>query len=1003
MKKTRDSRLLLLSLLSVLFTLSSSYAIIPEDEPSAYVQSLNGTWKFQLFAGRRALKDVPYQNTDFDDSQWPHIRVPGNWELQGFEEPQYGAPVDSLAGIYRRSFSLPAAWRSRHVLFYSEGIAFGYELWINGHRIGSFESAFQRAEFDITAFVRYEQENVIAIRVYRDHYQTTFDCTDDWALSGIFRDVFLYAAPSCHIEDVTIQTILGNGNTPAAIAGSVTVHHYLQKNMLKNVAVEFILTDRGARIHHEVKPIVWPNLKFLPEPVAFSIPVMNARLWNAETPALYDLQIILKNDDERLQILQRRVGIRQVSIEGTVFKINNRPVKLRGVCRLEIHPEFGRASQDRQWIEDLQLMKNANINAIRMTHWPPHPRFLDLCDQYGFYIIDEVPFDFGDDKLNDALSLGSLLARAQNTIDRDKNHACVIIWGIGNEHPSTRYTAKPAQLAKLLDPARPVLYPDELTNKFLSGIPAFLDFYAPHYIVASEMIACGEDATLQKPVILTEYNHALDVAFDGLAEKWEVIEKYRKLAGGMIWAWSDQGLYRKVNGREVIDSYADIMALARNPGALSGDFWIDENTIMDSHGQYGTDGIVYADRTPQTDYWLTRKVYSPIKILEKEKKATSGKQVIELTCINRYDFLDLEKVTINWQYRVNRRTVQQGRSLLRLAPHDTGKISIPIVVSQKPDQSEHALSINVIDHIGRPIYEHAVRLLPETGAIDYRTLSGSMLSREKLTEIGTTSPLPSSLKLAQGAELRTADNLLHLKLTGDMELTLPILRVGRKPTMAERRTCRDQMWEPPLRQNGHLIKKEYYPGDKGRTIYCEYLYSRSDTSSQKIALALWLFLSDQGWIDVHYDLTPVQCTGWVQELGLAMLISGKVAQVQWLGDGPYPAFPYKSELSERGIFSLAPSDRYFSGNRMNVDVALLTDENRRGICLLGNADNICWEQTASTMMVSHNVKVAGLGTKGTLPRLLVPIESIGTISGTFRLLPLPAGKYPDFLAQLFLK
>jgi hypothetical protein len=236
-----------------------------------------------------------------------------------------------------------------------------------------------------------------------------------------------------------------------------------------------------------------------------------------------------------------------------------------------------------------------------------------------------------------------------------------------------------------------------------------------------------------------------------------------------------------------------------------------------------------------------------------------------------------------------------------------------------------------------------------------------------------------------------------------MDITLPMLRVGRKPTMAERRNCRDQLWEPPVRQNGQLIKKEYRPGDMGRMIYCEYLYSRSDTSSQKIALALWLFISDQGWIDVQYDLTPIQCKGLVQELGLSMLISGKVARVQWLGDGPYPAYPYKSELSERGIFTLDPTDRHFSGNRMNVDVALLTDENRRGVCLLGSADNICWEQAASAMMVSHNLKVAGSGTKGTLPRLLVPIESLGTISGTFRLLLLPTKRYPDFLAELFLK
>ncbi len=997
-------RILQRSVLFGFFVLSSARAIVPEDAPSEYIQSLNGTWKFKLFLNSSSSKSLSYQDTDFY-RDWSLINVPANWELQGFEEPQYGIPVDSTVGVYQRCFTLPASWRSRHIVFYSEGIAFGYELWINGKRIGSFVSAFQRAEFDITPYVHFDQDNLLVIRVYRDHYQMKFDCTDDWALSGIFRDVYLYAAPLSHVEDLTIFTRVAEKNMPAGIGGSISVNHFLDKDVkLEKLAVEFTLAYQGAELYHEVIPVRWGNLKFLPDPLEFWIPVADARLWSAETPCLYDLQIILKKDQERLHMLQRRIGIRKVSIEEAVLKINNRPIKLRGVCRLEIHPEFGRASRDEQWLEDLEMMKKANINAVRMTHWPPHPRFLDLCDQLGFYVIDEVPFDDGDEKLTDALCLDALLGRAQNTIDRDKNHACVIIWSIGNEHPSTRYTAKAAQFAKLLDATRPVLYPDERSDRFLSGIPTFLDFFAPHYISAGEIKELGDDETLQKPVILTEYNHALDVAFDGLAEKWEVIESCPKLAGGMIWAWSDQGLYRKVNGRKVVDSYADVHALKFISTTLSGDVWLDNNTILDSHGQYGTDGIVYADRTPQTDYWETRKVYTPVKIVEKEIRVKPGQKGVKLTCVNRYDYLDLERVAIQWQYRINGRTVQHGRSSFQLAPHDTGKMSIPLTSTKKLNEGEHSLAINVIDHKGRQIYEHSVHLIAESGPIDYRTLSGPMPSLEQLNEIcrALPAPFPPSIKLAHGVKLTVAaDNLFHLKSTDGLELTMPFIRVGRKPTMAERRNCKDQLWEPPLLKDGQLMKKEHRVCDRGRLIYCEYLFSRPDAASQKIMLLLWLLVADQGWIDVRYDLEPLQCKGLVQELGLAMMIKDKIARVQWLGDGPYPAYPFKSELSERGIWSIEQTDRYFNGNRMNVDVALLTNEKRQGVGILGNAENLCWEQGASSMMLSHNLKVAGLGTKGTLPRALVPIESVGKISGNFRLWLLTSGKYPEFLAKLF--
>jgi len=971
---------------SALVLISSSAAILPEDPPSEFVQSLNGRWKFKLFANDDDLKGIPFQTMDFDDRTWSEIHVPGNWEVEGFAEPQYETPADSVVGIYRRTFTLPPAWRSRHVLFYSEGIAFGYELWINGHRLGSFENAFLRAEFDITDHIHYDRNNVIAFRVYRDHFQMVFDCSDDWALSGIFRDVYLYAAPQAHVEELTITTQIDKASSSASVNGMLTINHFIEKALtLKTLVVEIRLSFRGETLYHELLPIPWRNIKYLPDPFTFHIQLVEPYLWNAETPNLYDLQIVLKEGGQVLQTIRRRVGIRTVNVDGEVLKLNHRPIKLRGVCRLEIHPAVGRALREQHWLQDIKLMKEANINAVRTALGPPHPRFLELCDEFGLYVIDEVPFDVGDERLQDPLSLGALLARAQNTIDRDKNHTSVIIWSIGNENPSARHVTKTAQFVKLMDSTRLILYPDVGRLRILSGIPTFLDFWAPHYISENEIKELGEDASLDKPVLLTEYNHALDVAFEGLGEKWEAIERSDKLAGGMIWVWSDQGLYRQVNGREVIDSYADVNALSFRSSALSGDRWVDGNTILDSHGQYGSDGIVYADREAQTDYWQTRKIYSPVKILEKEVRAGEGG--VSLTCLNRYDFINLDQVLLRWEYRVNQSRVQAGEERVSIAAHGQGKIFFPVKKFKR--EGEHLLRIEATDHHGRRIYEHVVELLGEGGRKDYgRWLGGGGSGAMVRSEVDSLLPIPGEIAIGKEGTLTVrADGLLSLHWSGGMGMTGPYVRVGRKVTMAERRNLGNQLWTGPLLTSYRLIRKGGEECKGGMRLYLEYVFDRLQDSKEEIGLKVWILVKEEGRLAVEYELAPRGCTGYVQELGIGFKMSNGMGKVEWIGEGPYASYPGKSELSERGIWSLERGDRYFAGNRMHVDVVVLRDERGNGLGLIGRDENVSWEEAGeSALLWSHNLKVAGMGTKGSLPRSLVPMQQIDKLTGHFWLL-----------------
>ncbi len=977
------------------------YCIVPENLESINIQSLNGIWKFKLFAHKDSI-DSGYQNVDFDDRYWDDIAVPGNWDVQGFEEPQYGTPEVNANGVYRKFFHLPQAWAEKHIILYTEAVSFGYELWINGHRVGSFISSFQRAEFDLTEHIRFESENCIVIRVYRDHYQMRFDTTDDWAFNGIFRHVYLYAAPYAHIEDLTIKTEIVKDYSSAKILGQVDVNHFGYDSInVKDLNIELILSKENSVIFKELLPVNWVNAKYLPSSLYFSIPVESPALWTAETPNLYDLEIILKNISSQLQTLKHKVGIREISIDGCVFKINDEPVKLRGVCWLEGHPLTGRAMTKELWLQDLQLMKNANINAIRMTHWPPPPELLDFCDQMGFYVLDEVPFDFGDEKLNDPHCLGALLERAQRTIDRDKNHPSIIIWCVGNEHPSTRYTTKVSQFVKMLDDTRPILFPHNnwTDDPMISGIPDFIDFYAPHYKDPDVMMGYINEQSLQKPVLFTEYNHSLDVSFGGLAEKWELMEKYEKFAGGMIWVWADQGIYRKVNGRNVIDSYKDVNTMAFHSNDISGDIWIDDNTLLDSHGQYGTDGIVYADRKLQTDYWQTRKVYSPVKILESEKIIENGIQNISLTCINRYDFINLKEISFDWKLLINNKVKSSGSALMNIAPHDTGIVNIPLLFESIDNNDEMLLECTVTDYNDRQIYEHSVRLLPEPINPNYIQRLNIAKQIQQSNDITKQIEFPEKININDHFFVSFKEDLLILKKDDEIIFSGPFLRVGRNITLAERRKFENTLWEPEILEKSRLINKKCLYDNDIYKLYLNYEFTRPNTN-EKLNLELLVNVLPEGLIRFNYSITPHQCTGFALELGLALQIPTKYSNVSWLGDGPYPSYPEKSELSERGFFTKTPKSLYFNGNHMNVDLTLFHDSKDVGFAMFFNQANARWD-LKDYLYFTHNLLVAGYGTKFYKSKVTIDMSKLSAASGDFLLSVFDKDNYPQILQKYF--
>lgn len=1000
-----------LLLFCALFTVPLLFGVVPAEEGSQWRKSLNGPWKLSVMHQGKEASVQKLASPGFDDTGWEEIRVPSNWEMAGFEEPRYNFPSDSVVGWYRKEFTLPPSWSTRRVILYFEGVSFGFRLWINGDRVGSFESAYHRAEFDITNFIKRDSVNVMAVRVYRNHLTMGFDCNDAWALSGIYRDVSLSAPSDAHIEDYTVVTEV-EGDDGAVVGGEVEVAYFThnRKNIKpRELSLRLALSYNNKIVATQNRDIQWRNKKFFPAPAEFHIPVSDPHLWNAETPHLYSLKLELLKGGEVVQQLTEQIGIREVTIEDSFIKLNGEPITLRGVARHEIHPAVGRALREEHWKEDIRLMKAANINAVRTAHYPPHPRFLDLCDKYGLYVIDEVPFGFGDKELTNPGALGELLSRAERTVSRDKNHPSVLIWSIGNEHHATQLVTKTSAYVKQLDPTRPVLYPHNnfYRRRYLSGMPTHVDIYAPHYRTAEELRALGQDTTIQRPILHTEYNHSAGTAFGGLEEKWEITECHPSIAGGTIWLWADQGIYRDVNGRKVFNPYEDINAIEPYPSGLSADVWVSEDTIMDSHGIYGTDGIVYADRTPQIDYWETKRVYSPVKILETERKVSSTANEVRLTVLNRYDFLNLDTIAVQYGLSRNNSQVSIERELnIAIPPGDTGEVVLPLETGGDMSNAEYLLTLEFTDHQGRDIYFHTVQLLPEQGKRYYPELAGGELTELSAVDFPgeSVSEIPGTIRLSgTGTELISESDQYRWDISRDFQLNGPYLRVGRDPTMAERKTYKNNFWEPPLLSPDSVLSEEYLKANNATHLKRIYLFSHPEKPEQSLELHLILSISETGYLDVNYRIRPRNVSGHFLELGIVFQIPGFTGEVNWLGDGSYPAYPKKSALVTRGFFTMMSGDRHFDGNRQAVDIALFTDSGDNGLAYLGAESNVRWEMHQEALFFGHNARVAGLGTKFEPPGVRIPAENVVEESGQFRLLPLRTGEYPAFRQNMFVE
>ena len=678
---------------------------VPGDAPVAVerlrpgnpaVLPMTGTWRFKLDHGvSPAVKgelpaDAPipdFAAPEASDLDWKNIAVPANWEIEGFSIPTYQERARNPStdiGLYRRAIDVPASFANHQMLWHFDGAYDGAEVFVNGQRCGYHESGFTAFNIDVTKALKPGQRNVMAVRLYKNTSSASLDHGDFWCLGGIYRETYLVALPRLHVEDVTVVTDLDAQYKDATLKSALRVagpggSHFV-------VSAELYSLD-GSRVP---APAMTQAADIGPDGAAtvnLSAVVPAPRLWSAEKPNLYYVFYRLTDANQTVvERVQDRIGFRKVELKSGVLQVNGVPVKFTGTCRHEEYSPYGHALTEECWKTDINLMKACNINAIRLSHYNHAERFMELCDEAGFYVLDEIPSCWVANEIKDASRTWAYTFRSRETLARDKNRPCVVAWSCGNESSYGVNNQAEFDYAKANDPTRLALISQ--TNLGQNPRTDFEDYHIYPTPTVEERPAvngrvqnqgqslkslAASPNRVKCPAILTEYG-AGDAKT--LNDNWSFIWTTDAIVGAFIWEWQAQGMYDKFPERWNVPS----------PGA--------RNDPKTGYRSSGGNGPVTADRNITPIYYTLKAAMSPIHAAD--VTPADGKCVVSLQ--NRYSFTDLSELNCHWEALAGDKVLAAGDSHIAAKPRSAAHAAFPASAGMD------TLRLEFIHPDGRSVY-----------------------------------------------------------------------------------------------------------------------------------------------------------------------------------------------------------------------------------------------------------------------------------------------------------
>jgi beta-galactosidase len=656
-------------------------ALARKREESATVRSLNGQWKFN-WVRKPSDRPTDFMTPDFDASDWDEIAVPGSWEIQGYGIPHYfdvaypfppdppWIPHDyNPVGSYLTSFSASPEWEGREVYLVFDGVRSAMYVWLNGERIGYSQDSRTPAEFRVTEYLK-PGENTLAVEVYRWSDGAYLEDQDMWRISGIFRDVFLHSAPPVRIRDFEARAELDAEYRNGRLEVDVEIEG-VSSAAWGTIHID-LLDDNGESVPGVAMAGSYQVGKEMSGPMRFAGGVPAPLQWTAEAPHLYTLVITHLDDDDRVrEVLTSRVGFRNVEVEDGRLRVNGVPVTLRGVNRHEHDPETGQTVSEHSMLRDIELMKQHNINAVRASHYPNVPRWYELTDEHGLYVIDEANIESHGIDCDPDVTLANKpewreahLDRTIRMVERDKNHPSIIVWSLGNEAcDGENFVATSAWIHER-DPSRPVMYEP-------AGLADHVDLVTPMYARDYMLEAYAREHD-DRPYILCEYAHAMGNSVGNLGDYWDIIYEHDVLQGAFIWDWVDQGLWRTAEDGTRYMVYGGDFG---PPGTPS-----DRNFLLN--------GLVTADRRPQPHLLEVKKVYQPVAIRAVDLAAG------EIEVENRYAFTSLASLDGSWEIVADGRIVATGRvPALDVGPTESRRVRLDLPDLQPRPGVEHLLTV----------------------------------------------------------------------------------------------------------------------------------------------------------------------------------------------------------------------------------------------------------------------------------------------------------------------
>ena len=963
--------------------------------------SLDGTWKFRWtpVPGERI---IDFYQTDFNDKDWKDFPVPANWEVNGYGTPIYvsagypfkidpprvmGEPKADYTtykernpvGQYRRTFVLPVGWEAdRQTFLCFEGVMSAFYVWINGERVGYSQGSMEPSEFNITDYLK-TGENQIALEVYRYSDGSYLEDQDFWRFGGIHRSIHLIHTPDVRMRDYTIRTLPASAGNykdfilqidpQFSVYRGMTGKGYTLQAVLKDVSGKEIVKLQGEveeilDLEHKASRMnEWYPQRGPRKTGRLSAMIKSPERWTAETPYLYKLHLTLQNAEGKvIEQAEQSVGFRTVEINKGQLLINGNPVCFRGVNRHEHDPRTARVMSEERMLQDILLMKQANINAVRTSHYPNVSRWYELCDSLGLYVMDEA--DIEEHGLRGTLAstpdwYAAFMDRAVRMAERDKNYPSIVMWSMGNESGYGPNFAAISAWLHDFDPTRPVHYegaqgvdgnPDPKTVDVISrfytrvkqeylnpGIAEGEDKERAENARWERLLEIAERTNDDRPVMTSEYAHSMGNALGNFKEYWDEIYSNPRMLGGFIWDWVDQGIYKELPDGRIMVAYG-------------GDFGDKPNLKA-----FCFNGLLMSDRETTPKYWEVKKVYAPVQL------AVNNEQLI---VTNRNHHIDLSQYRCLWTLTIDGKQKEQGEiTLPEVAPGESETITLPAFRSLSDKKALNRKGNNSNSTNTLSDCQLKVSIVLKSDALwakaghevtweQFCLQQGELLSADLINK-GALQVKEDDKSLSVSGrgfsvqwEKKAVGSITSLMYNGKEILTQnhfpvqPVTQAFRAPTDNDKSFGNWLAKDWQLHGMDHpLISLESFDHEvraDGAVIVrirTTNLYKEGNVTTTSVYT-----ISSDGVIDLKTTFLPQGVLPELPRLGLAFCLAPAYNTFTWYGRGPQDNYPDRKTSAATGLWKGTVAEQYVhyprpqdSGNKEEVQFLTLTDKRNKGI------------------------------------------------------------------------